>query len=110
MVRVRRAIRFESEAITGALHPERRSKSRLDEQLEEHLAELGTNTSIVDPGFQSQLNNETVGSLVEALGRYETLHERRLFRAIQELERLQTVRRTKALLERPAALTPTATS
>ena len=94
MVRVKRASRFEAEAITAALHPERRSKSRLDEQMEHQLAEMGSDTQVVEPGFDPQLRYETVACLADGLGRYEVMHEKRLFRTVQELERRQIARRT----------------
>jgi hypothetical protein len=95
MLRVRRSVRLESEAITAELFPVRRSKSRTEEQLEQYLATAGASTTTIDPGFQVQLQHETVGNLAELFGRYETLHERRLFRAIEYLEHLQMTRRTR---------------
>jgi hypothetical protein len=108
IIRVRRSVRFESEAITAALHPERRSKSRLDEQMEAQLAEIDGETSIIDPGFHPELRCETVGSLTEALARYETQHERRLFRTIEQIERLQTARRKVAQSDKASAANPNA--
>jgi len=110
ITRVRRSVRFESEAITAALHPERRSKSRLDEEMERQFAQIGAETSTIDPGFQCQFANEVLESLAQIIGRYETLHEKRLFRAIQELEHMQTARKSLRQRALPAAVTPTGTS
>jgi hypothetical protein len=103
MIRVRRSVRFEAEAIEAALHPERRSKSKLDQEMEQRLVEMGGDAPIIESGFDPHLRSDTVASLADALGRYETLHERRLWRTLQELERLQIARKTT----RTAALSPT---
>jgi hypothetical protein len=92
ITRIRRSVKLESQAITSLLHPERRSKSRIDQQMEEQWAAMGNDTSILEPGFDPQLRADDVGNLADALGRYETLHERRLYRAMQELEHLQKTR------------------
>ena len=94
IVRVKRASRFEAEAITAALFPEKRSQSRLDQDMEQQCAKMGGSTSIIEPGFNPQLRVETVADLAEGLARYETGHEKRLFKTIQELERLQVARTT----------------
>ena len=77
--------------------------------MEQQFDEMGANTSIIDPGFRCQLQNEIVGSLAEAFGRYETMHERRLYAAIKELERLQSSRRTVASVT-PSVATPSPNS
>jgi hypothetical protein len=94
IVRVKRASRFEAEAIASALFPEKRSQSRLDQEMEQQFAKIGGSTSIIEPGFDAKLRSETVTSLAEGLARYETTHERRLFKTIQELGRLQMARKT----------------
>jgi hypothetical protein len=110
MIRVRRSVRLESEAITAALHPQRRSKSRFDEQMEQQLVEMMGETSIIDRGFQCQVTNEIVATLADVFDRYESSNERRLFKAIQELERLQLLRKRSAEKSMPALVTPTATA
>jgi hypothetical protein len=91
---VKRASRLEAEAIAGALFPEKRSRSKIDEETEQQFDKMGFGTSIITHGFNPQLRGETVASLAEGLARYETGHERRLFKTIQELERLQRARKT----------------
>lgn len=105
IVRIRRSVRLEASAITAALHPPQRTRSRLQEKIDEELAEMGGTSTILDPGFQVQLGAGTVEMLAIPFGRYETMNERRLFRAIEELEHLQNGRRTPSRLaqgERPA--------
>jgi hypothetical protein len=112
MTRVRRAVRLEAETITSALHPERRSKSKLDIQAEQSLIEIAGTTSIIQHGFDPQLRSDTVGTLVEVCGRYEGAHMRALYRAIEELQRLQAVRKTldRKSLHPAAAAIPGASS
>lgn len=109
MIRVRRSVRLESEAITAALHPQRRSKSKSDEQMEQQLVEMMGETSIIDRGFQCTVTNEIVATLTDVFGRYESSNERRLFRVIQELERLQILRTKSTQKSQPTLVTPTAT-
>jgi hypothetical protein len=94
MVRVRRATRMESEAITACLHPEVRSRSSSEQQIEDYLTSVGANTSIVVPGFQPALEHQTVLNLTDCFGRYESMHERRLFRAVEQLVQRQLARRS----------------
>jgi len=105
-IRVRRSVKFEAEAITAALHPQRCSKSRMDVQMEHQLAEMGGQTKILDSGFQCHFTHETFGGLAEVFGRYETTNERRLYRAIQELERVQIARKISGRKTLPPATSP----
>lgn len=94
IVRVKRASRFEAEAVTAALFPEKRTQSRIDQEMEQQFAKMGGSRSIIEPGFNPQLRSETVANLAEGLARYETGHEKRLFKTIQELARVQVARKT----------------
>jgi len=94
VIRVRRSALLESEAITAALHPARWGKSKSDSEMESLIEKLGGSTKLVDPGFQARLDSDAVDKLSGTFGRYESHHERRLFRAVAELERLQGLRKT----------------
>jgi hypothetical protein len=102
MIRVRRATRMESEAITATLYPQVRSKSESEQKIDEYLAQVGANTRVLDPGFHAQLQEQAVLSLTNCFGRYECMNERRLFRAIEQLEQLQTARKGLENELRPA--------
>ncbi len=110
IVRVKRASCFEAEAITAALFPAKRSRSRSEEEIERLFAETGDTTSIIEPGFSPQLKSEVAVSLADGLARYETGHERRLFKTIQELARLQALRRTTRSASFSARVAGTVTS
>src|SRR5437660_1856743 len=70
--------------------------------MEQQFDKMGFSTSIIKPGFTPQLRSETVANLAECLSRYETGHERRLFKTVQELERLQRARKTARSALSPA--------
>lgn len=83
MIRLQRAGRLEAEYITGEIHPPVRSKEWVDP-----LA-----PTIVDPGLPATLNVRSAMNLVTSFQRYETAIENRLYRAINQLERLQRTRK-----------------
>lgn len=62
--------------------------------MESLIEQFGLSTTVVDPGFQARLDSEAVDRLSGTFNRYESQHERRLFRAVAELERLQILRKT----------------
>lgn len=83
MIRLRRAERLEAEYITGEIHPPVKGPA-LDNLMEPVVIERGVPAAI---GALSAIN------LVAGFQRYETAIENKLYRAINQLERLQRMRR-----------------
>jgi hypothetical protein len=84
MLRLQRAGRLEAEYITGELHPP------VKEDIIPDLSEL---TRIVEPGLPAAVGARSASILVTGYQRYETALENKLYRAINQLERLQRTRR-----------------
>jgi hypothetical protein len=83
MIRLRRAGRLEAEYITAEIHP-----PVISEGLECSMA-----PSVIDPGVPASVGALGANNLVSCFQRYETAIENRLYRAINQLERLQRARR-----------------
>jgi hypothetical protein len=96
-VRLRRAAMLEAEFITATLNPVVRetiypdgsNMSELDKMLERDYGK----TVVLDPGLPARLSASDVETLVEKFQRYETAIENKLYRALNQLERLQRMRR-----------------
>ena len=89
MVRLKRACLLEAEYITARLNPpvtETRGGLLLPKD-----GLLGE-TIVLDPGIPAHLSVEGVEHLVEKFQRYETAIENRLFRTLNQLERMQRLR------------------
>ncbi len=84
MIRLQRAGRLEAEYITGELHPPLK-KDIIAERLEF--------TTIVGRGLPAAVGARSAITLVTGFQRYETAIENKLYRAINQLERLQRTRR-----------------
>jgi hypothetical protein len=97
MVRLRRAALMEAEFIHGTLHPEVREKNLLAD-IQESLG-----GAVVKPGEQPRVSSATVDCLTDKFQRHETAVENKLYRAINQLERLQRIRRGE-FIAAPAAL------
>jgi hypothetical protein len=81
MIRLHRAGRLEAEYITGELHP----------PIKKDLIPLDF-TAIVEPGLPAAVGARSAIILVTGFQRYETAIENKLYRAINQLERLQRSR------------------
>jgi hypothetical protein len=84
MVRLQRAGRLEAEYITGELHPP---------ELGQTLAESCSDTEVIEPGYLAAIGAVSALNLATGFQRYETAIENKLYRAINELEKLQRIRR-----------------
>lgn len=82
MTRLQRAARLEAEYITGEMHPPVAAPSA-----EDIIA-----PAIVEPGLPAAIGALTAVNLVSGFQRYETAIENKLYRAINQLERLQRAR------------------
>ena len=85
MVRLRRIARMEAEYIRGELHPKvlgnyTDGSARIIER------------RVLDPGLPAPMSGESVEALAGTFQRYETAMENKLYRAMNELERLQRMR------------------
>ncbi len=101
MVRLKRASRFEAEFITEALNPPiTKITGRI---LSDGSELLRGKTVVVDPGLPSPLPESAVAYLAGSFQRYETAIENKLYRAMNQLERLQRLRRGEKL-SAPATL------
>lgn len=83
VIRLKRTGRLEAEYITGEIHPPVRGP-RLDEIF---------GPEIIDSGVPAALGALSAVNLVAGFQRYETAIENKLYRAINQLERLQRMRR-----------------
>lgn len=83
MIRIQRAERLEAEYITGEIHPPVTAPI-MDGILE---------PEVIEPGLPAAIDALTAVKLVSGFQRYETANENKLYRAINEFERLQRRRR-----------------
>ncbi|SRR6266849_2390385 len=96
IVRLRRAAILEAEFITAELnpaltetvYPDGSNMSKLDEMFERDYGK----TVVLDPGLPARLSASDVETL-QKFQRYETAIENKLYRALNQLERLQRMRR-----------------
>lgn len=90
MVRLKRASRLEAEFITGTLNP---PITKIEGRMLSDTSELlNGKTVVVDPGLPAPLPESAVEHLVGRFQRYETAIENKLYRAMNQLERLQRLR------------------
>ncbi len=95
IVRSKRAALIEAEFLTAELNPPVTETSFTD--VSRILAEMEAKTVEVDPGLPARLSAEAVDALANTFARYETAIENRLFRALNQLERMQRLRRGEAI-------------
>jgi hypothetical protein len=91
MVRLRRVTLLEAEFLTAQLNP-----PVTETQLSpvNAIAEMDADQTVVlDPGIPARLAAAAADALVNTFSRYETAIENKLFRAMNQLERLQRLRR-----------------
>lgn len=91
IVRVKRAAKLEADAVTEHLHPPSYKPSRLDHQLRELTRD--SESELIDPGLPAKVGGDIIETLCDCYGRYETANENRLYRALAQLERLQSARK-----------------
>lgn len=92
LVRLRRAATIEAEYITEKLHPTIKEISHPDFAVDLALHRLKGTTVILDAGLPARLSVAAVECL-QKFQRYETAIENKLYRALNQLERLQRMRR-----------------
>lgn len=91
MVRLNRAALLEAEFITGELNPPITEKSGSD--IDRLIADINGQAVVVDPGLRARISSEAADVLANILARYETALENRLCRCLNQLERLQRLRK-----------------
>lgn len=91
IVRVKRAAKLEADAVTEHLHPPSYKPSPLDQQLRELIKD--SERELIDPGVPAKFGCDIIERLCDGYGRYETANENRLYRALAQLERLQSARK-----------------
>ncbi len=89
-IRIRRARFLEAEAFTADLNPPETVSHPGKFAFDPH--DLGWN-EVVDPGLPAQVSEDRVDQINRTVVRYETAIEQKLFRWLNQLERLQRVRR-----------------
>jgi hypothetical protein len=99
MVRLKRAIRLEAEFITEALNP---PFTRTEGGLDYDFDDFKGTTVVVDPGLPAPLPECAVERIAGSFQRYETALENKLYRAMNQLERLQRMRKGETI---PAPVT-----
>jgi hypothetical protein len=95
MVRLKRAVLLEADFLTSQLNPPVTETSLSD--MCRMLAEMDSKTVVVDPGLPARLSVEAADALANTFARYETAIENRLFRALNQLERMQRLRRGETI-------------
>jgi hypothetical protein len=96
MVRLRRIARMEAEYITGELHPPVRGPSGAERYRDE-------DQPLLDPGLPAPMSGGSVMALAGTFQRYESAMENKLYRAMNQLERLQRMRQGEHI-SAPASL------
>lgn len=81
IVRLRRIKRLEAEYITSILNPPIHG--------DDPLLELYPSPPLVDPGLPTSMDSNSVGALVGTYQRYESSIENKLYRAMNQLERIR---------------------
>ena len=106
LVRLRRAAMLEAEFITAELNPALTETTYPDgndmSELTKLLEREHGKTVVVDPGLPARLSASDVETL-QTFQRYETANENKLYRALNQLERLQRARKGDKI-PAPAAL------
>ena len=94
IVRLKRAALLEAEFLTAQLHPPvTERQGGMDEDLGADLdAVLNGTVVVTDPGLPARLSADAVDALASTFARYETMAENRVFRALNQLERMQRFR------------------
>lgn len=95
MVRLKRAALLEAEFLTAQLNPPVTETSFND--VGRMLAEMEAKTVVLDPGLPARLSADAVDALANTFARYETMTENRVYRALNQLERMQRLRRGEKL-------------
>jgi hypothetical protein len=95
MVRLKRAALLEAEFLTAQLNPPVTETTLSDMGV--MLAEMDAKTTVLDPGLPARVSADTVDALANTFARYETMTENRVLRALNQLERMQQLRRGEKL-------------
>jgi hypothetical protein len=106
IVRLRRARMLEAEFITAQLNPVVTETIYPDGKVPEWTKMIERdygNTVVVNPGLPARLSTSAIEILVEKCQRYETAIENKFYRALNQLERLQRMRRGDSIAA-PAAV------
>ena len=90
ILRVERACRLEAEHVTATLNPP--TTRSVGGDLDRLYAESFGTVEVVDPGLPASLSAEKLAELADCFGRYETAHENRFYRALNQLRQLQAER------------------
>ena len=92
ITRLRRAALIEAECVRAKLHhPVTKTTYPEGSDLSELIERYSGKTEVIDPGLPSRLSVSDVGDLQRLL-RYETSIENKLYRAVNQLERLRRTR------------------
>jgi len=90
MVRLRRACLLEAEYVTDDLNPPIIERTGGIRNLLSN--EMDGKIEVIDPGLPARLSLSAIETLVDKLQRYETAIENKLYRALNQLERIQRMR------------------
>lgn len=93
MVRLKRAVLLEAEFLTARLNPPVTERQRgVDSDFGAILS-----GRVTDPGLPARLAADAVDALANTFARFETMTENRVYRALNQLERMQRLRRGEKL-------------
>jgi hypothetical protein len=90
-IRIRRARLLEAEAFTAHLNPPK--TVRHPGQFDFDDRALGWTTEVIDEGLPAHVSMDTIDQINRTIVRYESAAEHKLFRWLNQLERLQRLRR-----------------
>jgi hypothetical protein len=90
MVRLNRAALLEAEFITEQINPP--VTENIDSDIDRMLDSINSRTVVIDPGLPARISSMAADTLANSLARYETALENRLFRCLNQLERMQRSR------------------
>ncbi|MEI8314442.1 MAG: hypothetical protein WCG79_03225 [Verrucomicrobiota bacterium] len=93
MVRLKRAALMEADQLTALLNPpDIGPKKQIESRLEKPIGKFGMYPPVFDPGIPARLSAEDMDGLCNKFIRYESAIENKLYRALNQLERLQRMR------------------
>lgn len=91
LARLMRAGLLEAEFLTAQLNPA--IIKTTGGAIEDFNLTMNGKVEVLDPGLPARLSADAVDTLTSKFGRYETAVENKLYRALQQLERLQALRK-----------------
>ena len=87
-IRLFRVAKSEREFMESKLHP----RVTKDTHMDELIKSFGRGEQVIQEGYEPEIDISAIGDLESTVLRYETMIERSLYKALYELQRLQSIR------------------